>query len=110
MATYEGKIDPQDHLDAFNDQMGLLQVTPLASCRCFAVMLSRTSKKWIKQIELETVNSWVQLFGMFMHQFQGARKYVTPLSRLANIKQGLNETFKAYIKHFNDELPTIHNP
>ena len=29
MVTYEGKIDPQDHLDAFNDQMDLLQVTTL---------------------------------------------------------------------------------
>ena len=47
---------------------------------------------------------------MFMRQFQGARKYVTPLSHLASIKQGPNETLKAYIKHFNDELTTIHNP
>ena len=30
MATYEGKTDPLDHLDAFNDQMDLLQVTMLA--------------------------------------------------------------------------------
>ena len=27
MTTYEGKIDSQDHLDAFNDQMDLLQVS-----------------------------------------------------------------------------------
>ena len=47
---------------------------------------------------------------MFMHQFQGARKYATPLSRLASIKQRPNETLKAYIKRFNDELTTIHNP
>ena len=30
--TYEGKIDPQDHLDAFNDQMDLLQVSSWARC------------------------------------------------------------------------------
>ena len=47
---------------------------------------------------------------MFMRQFQGACKYATPLSCLPSIKQGLNETLKAYIKHFNDELTTIHNP
>ena len=41
---------------------------------------------------------------------------MTPLSRLASIKHGLNETLKAYIKRFNDELTTmlklttIHNP
>ena len=45
-----------------------------------------------------------------MRQFQGARKYATPLSRLSSIKQGLNETLKAYVKRFNEELATIHNP
>ena len=45
-----------------------------------------------------------------MHQFQGARKYATLLSRLASIKQGPNETLKAYVKCFNEELATIHNP
>ena len=47
---------------------------------------------------------------MFMCQFQGARKYPTPPSRLASIKQGPNEMLKAYIKRFNDEPTTIHNP
>ena len=47
---------------------------------------------------------------MFMHQFQGARKYVIPISHLVSIKQGLNETVKSYIKCFNDELATIHKP
>ena len=46
---------------------------------------------------------------MFMRQFQGAHKYVTPLSRLASIKKGPSETLKSYIKHFNDELTMIHN-
>ena len=27
MTTYKGKTDPQDHLDVFNDQMDLLQVS-----------------------------------------------------------------------------------
>ena len=59
---------------------------------------------------METVISWGQFSGMFMCLFQGARKYATPLSCLASIKQGPNETLKAYIKRFNDELATIHNP
>ena len=88
MVAYEGKTDPLDHLDAFNDQMDLLQVTLLAHCWCFAVTLSGIVKKWIRQIEPETITSWGQLSVMFVHQFQGARKYATPLSRLGSIKQG----------------------
>ena len=32
MTTYEGKTDPQDHIDAFNDQIDLLQVSSRAWC------------------------------------------------------------------------------
>ena len=110
MAINEGKTDPQDHLDAFNNQMDLFQVTTLARCRCFVVTLSRIAKKWIHQVEPKTVVSWGQLSAMFMHQFQGAHKYTTPLSHLASIQQGPNEKLKAYIKHFSDKLVTIHNP
>ena len=67
------------------------------------------AKKWFRQIEPETVASWAQLSGLFMRQFQGVRKYATPLSHLASIIQGSNETLKAYIKSFNEELATIHN-
>ena len=35
---------------------------------------------------------------------------MTLLSHLASFKQGSNETLKAYIKRFKDELMTIHNP
>ena len=110
MTIYEGKTDPQDHLDAFNDQMDLLQVSSWARCRCFVVTLTTTAKKWFRQIEPETVASWTQLLGLFMRQFQWARKYATPMSRLASINQVLHETLKAYIRQFNEELATIHNP
>ena len=50
IAAYKGKANPLDHLDAFNDQMDLLQVTLLARYRCFVVTLSGTAKKWIRQI------------------------------------------------------------
>ena len=71
-----------------------------------------TTKKWFRQIEPETVASWTQLSRLFMRQFHGTRKYTTPppLSRLASIKQGSNETLKAYVRRFNEELSTIHNP
>ena len=46
MTTYKGKTDPQDHLDAFNDQMDQLQVSSRARCKCFVVTLTVTTKKW----------------------------------------------------------------
>ena len=110
MTSYEEKTDPQDHLDAFKDHMDLLQVSSHARCRYFVVTLSATTKKWFRQIEPEAITSWTQLSELFMRQFQRARKYTTPLSRLASIKQGPNEKLKTYFKRFNEELATIQNP
>ena len=58
ITTYKGKTDPQDHLNTFNDQMDLLQVSSQARCRCFVVRLTVTAKKWFRQIEPETIASW----------------------------------------------------
>ena len=66
----------------------------------------KDNQKMIRQIEPETVVSLRQLSSMFMRHFQGARKYVTPLGCLANIKQGLGKMLKSYIKRFNDKLTT----
>ena len=63
----------------------------------------------MRQIESETIVSWGQLSAMFMRQFQGACKYATRLSHFSIIEQGPNETFKAYIKRFNDKLTMINN-
>ena len=58
MRMYKGKTDPQDHLDALNDQMDLLQVSSRAQYRCFVVTFMATTKKWFRQIEPEIVASW----------------------------------------------------
>ena len=110
MTMYEAKTDPQDHLDTFNNQMGLLRVSSRARCRCFIVTLTARTKKWFRQIECKTVASWTQLSGLFMHQFQETRKCATLISLLASINQGPNKTLKAYFRRFNEELTTIHNP
>ena len=45
MMLYKGKTDPQVHLDHFNDLMELHQVSDLAKCHCFIVILNKGLKK-----------------------------------------------------------------
>ena len=45
ITPYEGKTDPQEHVDNFNDQMDLLLVPKLAHCHAFAVTLTKITKK-----------------------------------------------------------------
>ena len=48
--AYDGKSDPQDHLDHFNDLMELHLVSKLAKCRVFVVTLMKGAKRWFRSI------------------------------------------------------------
>ena len=56
--AYEGKSDPQDHLDHFNDLMEMHLVSDMAKCRVFTITLTSGAKKWLKLITLGSVVSW----------------------------------------------------
>ena len=48
--AYEGKADPQDHLDYFNDLMELHMVLNNSKCRVFIVTLSNGANKLFRSM------------------------------------------------------------
>ena len=56
--AYEGKIDPRDHLDHFNDLMELHMVSDNTKYRMFTVILSNGAKKWFNSLTPGSVTNW----------------------------------------------------
>ena len=54
--AYEGKSDPYDHLDNFNDLMELHLVSEMAKCRVFAVTLTGGAKKWLRVVSVGSIS------------------------------------------------------
>ena len=109
ITPYEGKTDPQEHVDNFNDQMDLLLVPEPARCRAFAVTLTKIAKKWFRKLEPDSITSWLQLSMAFVRQFQGARSISAPPSQLASVRQRADESVKSYLNRFNSELAQMTN-
>ena len=63
---YEGKSDPQDHLDHFNDLMEMHLVSELTKYRVFVVTLIGGAKKWFRSIHAGSVSRWQQLSTSFL--------------------------------------------
>ena len=100
--AYEGKSNPQDHVDHFNDLMELHLVSDMAKCRVFAVILIGSAKKWLMAVLVGSISSWQQLSASFLQHFQVTKRFVVPLAHLGNVKQKKGETLKSYINHFNE--------
>ena len=78
--AYEGKANPQDHLDHFEDLMELHIVLDQAKCRVFIVTLNNRVKKWFRSMTPGSVASWQQLNMSFLRQFQATKQFVVPFA------------------------------
>ena len=107
---FDGKTDPQDHMDHFNDLMELHRIDDLARCRCFAVTLSGAPKKWFRGLQPGSISSWQQLQTAFLRQFQAAKSFNVPLISLSSIRQGPEETLRSYLNRFTSKLAKVNNP
>lgn len=58
IGQYEGKTDPQDHLDTFKGQMELHEVLEPASCRCFVVALKGVTLRRFRKLASGSITSW----------------------------------------------------
>ena len=63
---YNGKADPHDHLDHFNDLMELHIVSDHDKCRVFNTTLRNGVKKWFKSLIPSSVTNWQQLSIAFL--------------------------------------------
>lgn len=93
----EGKSDPHDHLNHFNDLMELHLVSKMAKFRVFSVTLTSGAKKWLWATPLGSVTNWQQLTTSFLRQFQVTKKFAISLAHLGNINQKKGESLKSYI-------------
>ena len=84
--AYDGKSDPQDHLNHLNDLINLHLVSELAMYRVLAVILAGGAKKWFRSIPIRSVFSWQQLSTSFLQHFQVMRKTAIPLAHQGNVK------------------------
>ena len=105
--VYEGKDDPQDHLDHFNDLMVLHMVSDQAKCRVFTVTLRNRAKKWFRSMTSRSVTSWQQLSMSFFRQFQVTKQFVVSFAHFGNIKQKKGESLKSYLDCFTTGLSRV---
>ena len=57
MKSYEGKSNPQDHLDHFNNLIELHLVSEMAKYKVFIVTLTGGAKKWLKVVPVRSISS-----------------------------------------------------
>ena len=107
LVVYDGKGDPNNHIDIFKSWMDFEQVSELARCRAFPLTLAGPAQEWHSRIPPKSVFSFEQLAFQFITHFNGAKPMKKPATHLMSVRQGDNETLEDYTRRFNQEAMQV---
>ncbi|XP_074290559.1 uncharacterized protein LOC141617274 [Silene latifolia] len=111
MRTYDGTLDPQNHV-AFNKQKMLAALIPseyreVCMCKGFGTTLTGPALQWYINLPNGSIKSFANLINTFNQQFASSRELEKRSSNLYRITQKPDETLRAFLNRFNKEKVSI---
>ncbi|XP_075488006.1 uncharacterized protein LOC142527165 [Primulina tabacum] len=70
-------------------------------CKVFLTTLVDSAQRWFEGLAPQSIHCFEDFQKVFLHQFSSSKKYKKSAFSLFEMKQGQDETLRAYIKRFN---------
>ena len=110
LESYEGLIDPDDHLACFLNTLQLHNFSDAILCKLFLSILKGVARTWFSQLPCGSVSSFADLSARLKHHFMTNRKLERDYRYLFFVKQRSDESLKDFVKRFNRamlEVPAV---
>ncbi|XP_024026074.1 uncharacterized protein LOC112092959 [Morus notabilis] len=102
--SYDGRGDPDDHLEMYTGHMLLHGYAEEIMCRAFRNHLTDSARRWFRMLRPNSISSWDELKETFSLQFIGVKKYVSPKQNLTTIYQKLNESLREWLARYGETV------
>ncbi|XP_075486214.1 uncharacterized protein LOC142525808 [Primulina tabacum] len=70
-------------------------------CKVFLTTLVDSAQRWFEGLAPQSIHCFEDFQKVFLHQFSSSKKYKKTAFSIFEIRQGQDETLRAYIKRFN---------
>ncbi|XP_073271571.1 uncharacterized protein [Primulina huaijiensis] len=98
---YDGSSDPEEHLTRFENMTMLHSYGYHIKCKVFLSTLVDSAQRWFEGLAPQSIHCFEDFQKAFLHQFSSSKKYKKTSFSLFEVRQGQDETLRAYIKRFN---------
>ncbi|XP_057775264.1 uncharacterized protein LOC130994243 [Salvia miltiorrhiza] len=98
---YDGTTDLEVHMALLEGLAALHQYVEGIKCRIFATTLSGMAQRWFHNLRSNSIQSYGDLYLMFMRQFASSKRVGRTAISLMDIKQEPQETLREYVARFN---------
>ena len=93
---YNGRTDPVEHVNQFNQRMAVHSKNEALMCKGFPSSLGLVAMRWFNSLKMNSIDSYKQLTQAFGSHFIMNGRAPRPLSSLLSLSMCKGETLKAY--------------
>ncbi|XP_073046129.1 uncharacterized protein [Primulina eburnea] len=98
---YDGSSDPKEHLARFENMVMLHCYGDQIKSKVFLTTLVDSAQRWFEALAPQSIHCFEDFQKVFLHQFRSSKKYKKTAFSIFEVRQGQDETLRAYIKRFN---------
>ncbi|XP_024026811.1 uncharacterized protein LOC112093145 [Morus notabilis] len=101
---YDGRGDPDDHLEMYTGHMLLHGYAEEIMCRAFRNYLTDSARRRFRTLRPNSISSWDELKEVFSLQLIRVKKYVPPKQNLTMIYQKPNESLREWLARYREAV------
>ena len=102
MTPYKGNMDPKSNIESFVLLMEVQGVIGDAFCKVFPLTLSGSAILWFRSLAPRSIDSFLKLRKSFHRHFKGASLPKKTIWELRLMKQGEDESLKAFVERYHN--------
>ena len=99
-------MEPTDWIESYEMAMEILEVSDAVCARYLSMMLDGPAKSWLKNLPVNSINSWQELKDQFIKKFQGTCKRPTTITDLENCVQKEGESAQHWSRRVAEIIHT----
>ncbi|XP_014511777.1 uncharacterized protein LOC106770485 [Vigna radiata var. radiata] len=99
---FDGTSDPEHHIRNFIDSMAYYSKSNPVKCRAFSQSLKGEALEWYYTLPPNSIDNFRTVITLFKKQYAINRKDEVTPTDLVNIKQGKDETLRAFVQRYNE--------
>ncbi|GMN48169.1 hypothetical protein TIFTF001_017340 [Ficus carica] len=107
MALYEGKTDPDNHIEIYIGHMNLYGIPKAIQFRAFRTTLAGAAIRLFKRLPANSISCWNDLSKVFQSQFIGVHELPMPTETPVVMHQDPNESLKDWLHRYTTEVASM---
>ncbi|XP_023899945.1 uncharacterized protein LOC112011839 [Quercus suber] len=100
LTMYNGKTDPVEHVNHFNQRMAVHLKNETLMCKVFPSSLRPMAMRWFDGLQEGSINSFKELTRAFGARFVTCSRVSRPLNSLLSMTMREGETLKTYLDKY----------